>query len=255
VTGKVNLDGFCLFSLVGRGRIPVVERAERSVTGYRLPWRSLTMGATQDPVLSELLDAVVQLRRDVQDLRDGAADFLRRVVKLEQRTRGIRPRVARVEEKVGIVRPSPGMEGRKGRTSKSSSEKPDAEAETLFGFSRTTILHWMGANGWTPDQARAVFAAYGLEYKDIGTAVADGKNPKYARPAQLTPAQSAELTNMAGLVSGSGGSNKARVFRMWLADKNVSPAACSAAVGRAVLLSTIESWLRDWARRRNIPKR
>jgi hypothetical protein len=77
----------------------------------------------------------------------------------------------------------------------------------IFGYPATSVADWMGANGWTFDDAKRVFAAYSVGVTDstIRTGLFDGENPKYANPAPLTDEQGAELKRLRRRQTSEGG--------------------------------------------------
>lgn len=67
---------------------------------------------------------------------------------------------------------------------------------TILGHSLGRVIMWMGGNGFTMDKVKEVLAHYGIEGVNpatVRTYWTDGKNPKYARWADLSTEQQAEL--------------------------------------------------------------
>lgn len=82
------------------------------------------------------------------------------------------------------------------KASKSAAKKPApkkaskaaAKARaTILGYSATSVIKWMGKQGWTTEQARSAIEklATGGEVKSstISTGLSDGRNPKYSASA------------------------------------------------------------------------
>jgi predicted Zn finger-like uncharacterized protein len=92
-------------------------------------------------------------------------------------------------------------------TSETKNPDPDESSGTrIFGFSPTSVLHWMGKGGWTFEEARRVVDAYEASHiKDatVRTGLTDGKNPTYSRPAPLTPDQEHQLKEARAFDTGS----------------------------------------------------
>lgn len=57
---------------------------------------------------------------------------------------------------------------------------------TILGHSATSVLKWMGREGFSNDQAKAVCASLAsgpLADSTIATGMSDGRNPKYQKGA------------------------------------------------------------------------
>lgn len=69
------------------------------------------------------------------------------------------------------------------------------EPEQLFGQSSSSILKWMGANGWKWQEAKQVMESYGFRIQDstYRGQVWCGKKQQYGSPAELEDKQIAEL--------------------------------------------------------------
>ena len=67
----------------------------------------------------------------------------------------------------------------------------------ILGHSANSVIHWMGANGGTKeDTFKAVMelaSGYTLQAQSIYTAYADGKNPKYSKPAPVSSEEERQL--------------------------------------------------------------
>ncbi len=71
----------------------------------------------------------------------------------------------------------------------------------IFGFAPTTVLHWMGKEGWKFEEARKAIDALGagnLKESTVRTCLTVGRNPKYSKPAPVTAEQAKKLYEAAG---------------------------------------------------------
>jgi hypothetical protein len=65
----------------------------------------------------------------------------------------------------------------------------------LFGHSVVRVAHWMGSVGFKKEDGGKALAHFGHDVNPstLRTYLTDGKNPKYAKPAELTDEQKTEL--------------------------------------------------------------
>ncbi len=66
----------------------------------------------------------------------------------------------------------------------------------VFDHSFTRVAHWMGYEGWSREEAKKALDALGVSGyapASLNTCITDGKNPKYSRPADLSPAEIKQL--------------------------------------------------------------
>ncbi|ADB16914.1 hypothetical protein Psta_2243 [Pirellula staleyi DSM 6068] len=65
--------------------------------------------------------------------------------------------------------------------------KRESRRITILGFSATSMLKWMGMNGWTREAAVKAFCGLSeggeLAPSTISTGLSDGRNPKYRKGA------------------------------------------------------------------------
>lgn len=80
---------------------------------------------------------------------------------------------------------------------KQKEENPElTQRSELVGHSVTSVLRWMGANGWTLEQAREALKRHNIEVAEVTltSQFRGGQLGKRGEPAQLTKEQIAELS-------------------------------------------------------------
>lgn len=108
--------------------------------------------------------------------------------------------------KAGRGRPK-GSKNKEGTPKATKEEKANPEKgsvtrrghEELFGYSRSKILHWMGANEWSFEDAKKVLDTLkvgGMADSSIKTSLKDGKNPETRKAADLTKDQERQLKQL-----------------------------------------------------------
>jgi hypothetical protein len=106
-----------------------------------------------------------------------------------------------ISRKRKTIMPSKSKPAKKAAPAKKASKKPAAAAvaqrASILGHSATSVIKWMGKQGFTSEQAQnaiAKLATGEVKPSTVATALSDGKNPKYnGNAATLSAAEIKQL--------------------------------------------------------------